>query len=147
MENNITNMQKYENYRVQMGRLSRAIKDEFYLEAIFIEYAVMEDRLESILVHSGKFNPDKHNTMDKKLRKIEEVSREKKALANRYFSAELTQSIYAWKDRRNALIHALMKQNLVTEELKELAISGRDIVKTLNTKSTAFRKALEKLNG
>lgn len=77
MENKITNMQKYENYRMQMGRHSRAIKAEFYLEAIFIEYAIMEDRLESILVHSGKFNPEKHNTMDKKLRKVEEISREK----------------------------------------------------------------------
>ena len=146
MENNITNMQKYENYRIQMGRLSRAIKAEFYLEAIFIEYAVMEDRLESILVHAGKFNPEKHNTMDKKLRKVEEISREKKALPHKYFSAELIQSIYSWKNRRNDLIHALMKQNLVTDELKEVALSGRDIVKTLNTKSTAFRKANERMN-
>ena len=146
MENKITNMQKYENYRMQMGRLSRAIKAEFYLEAIFIEYAVMEDRLESILVHSGKFNPEKHNTMDKKLRKVEEISREKKALAHKYFSAELIQSIYSWKNSRNDLIHALMKQNLVTDELKAVALSGRDIVKALNTKSTAFNKANDRKN-
>lgn len=147
MENKITNMQKYENYRMQMGRLSRAIKAEFYLEAIFIEYAVMEDRLESILVHAGKFNPEKQDNMHKKLRKLEEISREKKALAHKYFSAELIQSIFSWKKSRNDLIHALMKQNLVTDELKEVALSGRDIVKTLNTKSTSFRKANEKLVG
>lgn len=145
MENKISNMQKYENYRIQMGRLSRAIKAEFYLEAIFIEYAIMEDRLESILVHAGKFNPKKHDKMDKKLGKVEEISQEKKALAHKYFSAELIQSIYSWKNSRNDLIHALMKQNLVTDELKAVAISGRDIVKTLNTKSTAFRKANEKM--
>lgn len=146
MENNITNMQKHENYRMQMGRLSKAIKAEFYLEAIFIEFAVLEDRLESILVHSGKFNPEKHNTMDKKLKKVQEISREKKAVAHRYFSAELIQSIYDWKEKRNGLIHALMKQNLVSEDLKELALSGLDIVKVMNTKSTSFKKALDKVD-
>ena len=146
MDINITNMQKHENYRMQMGRLSKAIKAEFYLEAIFIEYAVLEDRLESILVHSGKFNSEKHNTMDKKLKKVQEISREKKAVAYRYFSAELIQSIYDWKEKRNCLIHALMKQNLVSEDLKELALSGLDIVKVMNTKSTSFKKALNKVD-
>lgn len=41
------NMQKYLNYKEQMGRLKKAIANSFYLEAIFIEYAIIEDRLES----------------------------------------------------------------------------------------------------
>ncbi len=36
----ISNIQKYENYREQMGRLKRALNSHFYLEAIFIEYAI-----------------------------------------------------------------------------------------------------------
>ena len=35
-----TNIQKYENYREQFNRLKRALASEFYLEAIFIEYAI-----------------------------------------------------------------------------------------------------------
>ncbi len=52
--NNLTNMQKYENYKAQIDRLNRAIKEHFYLEAMFIEYAVMEYRCESILTHGKR---------------------------------------------------------------------------------------------
>ena len=51
----ISNMQKHFNYQEQMVRLKKAMAAQFYLAAIFIEYAVMEDRLESILRHSSAF--------------------------------------------------------------------------------------------
>ena len=54
----VDNEQKHINYTEQMGRLKKALKYEFYIEAIAIEYAVMEDRLESILRHEGVFNPE-----------------------------------------------------------------------------------------
>ena len=38
------NIQKYENYKEQMKRLDRALTNGFNLEAMFIEYAIMEDR-------------------------------------------------------------------------------------------------------
>ena len=43
------NMQKYENYRDMNVRLKRALKGGFYLEAVFIEYGIIEDRLDSVL--------------------------------------------------------------------------------------------------
>ena len=49
------NMQKYHNYQNQFSRLDKALKAEFYLEAIFIAYAIIEDRTESILRHTGKW--------------------------------------------------------------------------------------------
>ena len=48
------NNQKYNNYREQFKRLDRSLKNEFYLEALFIEYAIIEDRTESVLKHAGK---------------------------------------------------------------------------------------------
>ena len=68
----ISNMQKYFNYQEQMVRLKKAMAAQFYLEAIFIEYAVMEYRLESILRHSGVFNPERHSTIQAKLRRVSE---------------------------------------------------------------------------
>ncbi|MGN0604940.1 MAG: hypothetical protein ACI4JM_00305 [Oscillospiraceae bacterium] len=142
----IDNMQKYENYKTQMSRLKKAIKEEFYLEAIFIEYAVIEDRLESILVHSGNFNPKRHNKIEKKLSKIEEMTREKKGLLRNYISDELIESIYEWKNKRNIFIHSLMKQQTTTHELQEIAVSGMDIIKVLNNKSTSYKRKLFRLN-
>ena len=65
-----SNMQKYANYKEQMERLNRAMKDHFFLEAMFIEYAVIEDRCESILTHAGVFRPERHFTIVRKLRRI-----------------------------------------------------------------------------
>lgn len=45
----IDNRQKYFNYKTQMVRLKKAISSEYYLEALFIEYAIIEDRTEAIL--------------------------------------------------------------------------------------------------
>ena len=57
MQNITDNIQKYNNYKEQMGRLKKAISSEFYLEAISIEYAIVEDRVTSALRHAGKNNP------------------------------------------------------------------------------------------
>lgn len=140
----ISNMQKYFNYQEQMVRLKKAMATQFYLEAIFIEYAVMEDRLESILRHSGAFNPKRHNRIKPKLGRVDELRREKKSLLHRSFPVEFIEGIYQWLDARNQLIHALMKQDLHTEGLQKIALEGQQIVKQLNSKATNYRKALER---
>ena len=38
------NTEKYETYKKMKADLSKSMKSGFYYEAIFIEYAIMEDR-------------------------------------------------------------------------------------------------------
>ena len=135
----LTNMQKYENYKEQMARLNRAIKQRFFLEALFIEYAVMEDRLESVLVHAGVFRSEKHDTITKKLRRLEALCQTDK-IAQKYFTAELIQSILTWKEDRNRFIHSLMKQVFTDEELERIVKQGLSIAKALASKSTSYRR-------
>lgn len=47
------NMEKYEIYKSMNENLSKAMKAEFYYQAIFIEYAIIEDRCLSVLKHAG----------------------------------------------------------------------------------------------
>lgn len=143
------NMQKYANYREQMGRLKKALGNQFYLEAIFIEYAILEDRLESALLHSGKWKPapDRHTSIDRKVRLLQKQAEEKKSLAQRYFTSELTESILTWKDHRNRLIHALMKQQLHTEDLQSVAEEGQALIRTVSNKVGLFNRAVERQKG
>ena len=140
----ITNMQKYDNYKEQTGRLKKAMDNHFLLEALFIEYAIMEDRCESILRHSNAFNPERHKTINGKLNRITELARNKKSLIRKYISDELIEEIKGWKEERNRLIHALMKQSLTSEELEQIAAQGQQIVKTLCSKTTSYKRALER---
>lgn len=137
------NMQKYANYKEQMERLNRALKEHFYLEAMFIEYAVMEDRCESILTHAGVFRPDRHFTIIKKIRRIEALT-QSNMLAAKYFSKELLERMIVWKDQRNAFIHALMKQTFTGDDLEAIVVEGQAIIKTLCSKSTSYKRALER---
>lgn len=148
MEQIADNMQKYANYKEQMERLKKALTHRFYLEAIFIEYAIMEDRLESVLRHSGKWNPKPGTfpSLDFKRKKIAKMAEEKKSVAQKYFPVELTDSIESWKNERNRIIHALMKQSLHTEDLQKIAEDGQILVKILCSKTTLYNRALDRLN-
>lgn len=41
------------SYKVEYSRFKTALKEEFYLEAISIGYAIIEDRLVAFLHHAG----------------------------------------------------------------------------------------------
>ena len=141
------NMQKYENYKEQFKRLDRAIKEGFNLEAIFITYAIIEDRTESILRYeNNEIKPKKGHrvSIDAKLRKVKTISREKESLPYRYFQEDFIDQIIEWKEERNRMIHALLKQNLSTEELVELALQGRNLARQLSNKANNYKRAVER---
>ena len=146
MLENIDNMQKYENYKEQMGRLKRALNSHFYLEAIFIEYAIMEDRLESGLRHAGRWNPkpDEFISLNRKVTQERKMSEQKKSLAQKYFSQELLDDILLWKEDRNRMIHALLKQNIHSEDLLDIAEKGNTLVKILCNKTKSFNHMIDK---
>jgi len=150
MEKIQNNMQKYSNYKEQMGRLRKAMASGFYLEAVFIEYAIIEDRLESIIRHSGTWKEafdEDPPTITRKLGIVDELARRKKSLPQKYFKPELTTAIKEWKDHRNKIIHALLKQDLHTEQLKAIAAEGEMLAKTLSNKVTSYKRALERAQG
>lgn len=140
------NMLKYENYKEQMERLKKAMTNRFYLEAIFIEYAILEDRLESALRHSGKWQPkpDQHTSIDRKVKLLMAQATEKKSLAQKFFQLEMMQAVLDWKNRRNPLMHSLMKQQLHTGDLSGLAEEGLALVKQVGNKVKLFNRAVER---
>ena len=144
------NMQKFHNYRNQFSRLDKALKEEFYLEAIFIAYAIIEDRTESILRHTGKWEAYEKSrrgrgaTLDSKITYIQKMAEEKKSLCNQYLADGTLQQIREWKEERNRMIHALLKQNLSDGELAALAQAGSDLAKNLRTKTGNLNRAIQK---
>lgn len=139
------NMQKHFNYKEQFKRLKKAIDNKFYLEAIFIEYAIVEDRAESILLYEDNgIKSDRFVSIDRKLNKIIKLAENKKSLPHRYFSDALINEIIVWKENRNQMIHALMKQHLTTQALEELALTGERLAKEICKRSTNYKRAVER---
>ena len=146
-ENLPENMLKYNNYKEQIGRLTKAMNAKFYLEAVFIEYAIMEDRLQSFLVTAGIYDEKKHWNISGKIKALKKLLSVEGHPLRRYLTEEQLLQINEWKDRRNPLIHALMKQSMTTESLAALAEEGREIIKTLNSKSSSYRRYTERQAG
>jgi hypothetical protein len=143
------NQLKFENYKEQFRRLNKALANGFNLEAMFIEYAILEDRTESILRHAGLcdayLNSRKGHmpTIESKIRYIKKYAENKKSLLHKYFSGDLLDQVMAWKDERNRLIHALLKQRLTDEEVIRIAQVGSELARKIRSRTTSYNRATQ----
>lgn len=142
--------EKRDRYAYLMKKLDKATKNEYYYEAIFIEYAIMEDRMESLLRHAQIDCIDSKTgrlyTLDKKIK----VIRNQKIFTGdkyimKHLTEELISSILNWKTIRNKLIHDLINVSYENEEIKNIALQGECLVKRLNTKTQLVNKHLDNL--
>ena len=144
----ITGQEKYRNYKEQFDRLNRALKNEFYLEAIFIEYAILEDRTESVIQHAGLWEAymkgKRMANIGTKLTFIKNKAAVKSCSLHRYFNNDLMDQLRDWKNKRNPLIHDLLNQKLGADDLKNLALEGNELVRILRTRATGHNRAVEK---
>lgn len=144
------NQLRYENYREQFKRLNSALHSGFNLEAMFIEYAIMEDRTESILRHADKWEAyiksrkGREPGIDSKIRYIQKLAEQKKTIPNKYFSDDLLDRILIWKEDRNRLIHALLKQQLEHNEVTGLAAQGKQLVDELRNRANKYNRAVDR---
>ena len=148
-EHTISNKEKQRNYIIQFQRLNRAMKNHFYLEAIAIEYAIMEDRAEAILRYEGneiiKKNEDEFISFYRKKNRIVKLAENKKSLINRYFSDNLMDDIMAWIfNARNPLTHALLKRLTTTEDLENYAKEGKKLCKDLSNRAKNYKRMVER---
>ena len=142
---------KYDLYKYYFDQLKKAMNHEFYLEAIFIEYAILEDRTESVLHHAGLWNDymsgRRQANIGTKLTYIKKKAQSKSSSFHRYFSDDLLDQLREWKNKRNPLIHDLLNQRLRDDDLKNLALEGYDLVRDLRNRATSHNRMLNKKNG
>ena len=138
------NEQKYQNYKDQFTRLKKAMDYQFYLEALAIEYNIIEDRAESILRYEGNQINDEKASIYKKLSKIKKLSEQKKSLPEKYFSDDLIDQILLWKDLRNKYIHALLKQSFHTEDIRRIAEEGEYLATQISRRANNYKRAVER---
>ena len=148
--NKSENQIKYENYKEQIKRMNSALAHGFNLEAMFIEYAIMEDRTESILRHADKWDAymKKQNgrdpTINSKVKYIQKLADFNNDLLHKYFSDDLLDRVLTWKDERNRLIHALLKQEFEHNEVSALSNRGKQIVDELRKRAGNYNRAIDR---
>ncbi|MGN0584377.1 MAG: hypothetical protein ACI4JD_02875 [Ruminococcus sp.] len=146
----LPNYEKQATYAERKMQLKKAMKNGFYFEAIFLEYAIMEDRTESVLRHAGGIKlVSKRNQPLKLSEKIKKI-RDCKPFAEKYvrqrLTLELLKSIDDWRIHRNNLVHYLMNSPTSIDELQAVAEEGCDIVKVLDNKVKSVNCFFDKKN-
>ena len=130
-----------------MERLNTAMKNEFFFEAVFLEYALLQDRIEAALRYEGNSISTKEGdpspSLTRQISKVKTIAREKKGISSRYFTEELLEACAAWVDKRNDFVHALgsMSPDRI-QEIQALAKDGCSLVKKLMAKAQSYRNYL-----
>ena len=133
----LKNMEKYEIYRAMNGNLSKAMKAGYYYEAIFIEYAILEDRCTSLLKHAGSKYIDGKGfelKLSTKINKLRSNSSFTEHYVRQRITLKLLDEIEAWKRERDKLIHALAKIKYDDESTRDVAIKGQNLVRIFSSK-------------
>lgn len=142
-----TNTEKYEAYKAMKTNLTKAMKAGFYYQAIFIEYAIIEDRTLSALKHVGVRHTDNRGWELKLSVKLNKM-RSNSAFANPYvrnrITLELIENVENWKRDRDRLIHALARIPYDSEEVKEIAVRGQDLVTKLDNSVRSVNRYYDK---
>ena len=79
-----------------------------------------------------------------KIKYLKKKAENKNDVLHNYFSDDLLDQILSWKDERNRLIHALLKQELEHNEVSRMAGQGSKLVKMLRNRSSSYNRAIEK---
>lgn len=131
-----------------------AIDQGYYLEAMFLEYAAIESRLEIML---GVLGMPCHSKQDAGIRKSVQISHrincldqikgkslifENTKLPPKYFS-----KLKSWLDKRNRYIHGLYKDASIygkrISESKKLATDGLEFCRLLYNETKRMRRRIK----
>jgi len=113
------NAEKYRSYREAWARVKQAQEHGFYIEAVTIEESIISDRLTSYLVDAGlvqrqrrlKDYPTFGNLINVWRRWVNGQLNDKLDRSNRDKLALLIDSVDLWRQKRNQIIHAIVKSH------------------------------------
>ncbi len=143
-------MDKRKHYEVLLDKMKSAHDQEFYLEASWISYSILEDRLHSALKQTGGDTYQNGDKIRMLGQKIEELKHRKSGdnLLAAYFKDELMVDLYNWKEIRNILMHAMADSTKTIDELRKetylLSQNANKIVKDTCDAAALLKKHRDK---
>ena len=128
-------------YKILVSRIDQAIDEEFFLEATWIAYAILEDRLVSALRESGGGPPIR--MLGPKLGEVQSRAQNSINMRKAFFG-DMLDRLDAWKDKRNDLMHALADERLdiptIDQSTQSVAIEGRELARELAAACKRYKK-------
>jgi len=139
----VSGKQRAELYRNGIGRVERALREGFWLEAITLQESLISDRLEYLLEYiTGQ---QRHTTLADLLNRIE------RDVPSHLIDSVLMEKLNAWRKQRNATLHMMMKFSARKNttwlerlaECREAAWDGRVVMREVDSWARRTKRRLE----
>ncbi len=140
----ITNEEKYLAYAGLKTRLKKAMASGFWLEACMIEYAIIEDRTASILLHAGITDKGWEKKLSNKLNSIELQIGKGHPIISKKVSLENIHAIREWKEQRNDAVHRACIIKYDEEAFRRLAENGKLLMENISNDAQKVSRADKK---
>ena len=137
-----TNKEKQETYIKNHEQLNKALENEFFFEALMIEYAILEDRMKSFIYHIGGLKDRSSYMLDVEETepKIKEIINNYKDEKNKYSKSlntitskeNVIRNLCLWAVDENKTIDKDDKYLIVLNEQINSRISIKDMLDLLN---------------
>lgn len=140
------NIEKYEIYKIMKVQLKKSLTSGFYYQAIFIEYAILEDRANSVLRHAHlntENNKGEDLSISRKLNKLKSCKPFSDSSIRKKLPIEFIEEITAWKKQRDDLIHTLAKIKYDDESVRETALCGKELIDKFDNTVKRLNKILD----
>ena len=82
--------------------------------------------------------------IDSKVKYIRKLAENRKDTLHKYFSDDMLTELLEWKEDRNRLIHALLKQQLEHNEIRTLAEQGKQLVDELRKRAGNYNRVIDR---
>lgn len=134
-------------YATLKTKLKIALHQEFFFEALLLEYSILEDRLFSILGHAGIRNTNSKGEplgFQAKLNKIDNAIRSKQKPIYGKVKPEIVQAVFDWKETRNTLVHRSCQRIYNGIEVEQCAKAGNELVNLVTNAAQSIKNATKK---
>lgn len=139
------NIEKYEIYKTLKVQLKKSITSGFFYQAIFIEYAILEDRTNSLLKHAElntENNKGEDLSISRKLNKLKSCKPFTNPNIRKKLPIDFIEEIVSWKKQRDSLIHELAKIKYDDESVSEVALKGKELINKYDNTVKRLNKIL-----
>ncbi|MCP4099542.1 MAG: hypothetical protein GY748_25255 [Planctomycetaceae bacterium] len=141
-------MTKRNLYEEFIDRIDQYVSSGHFFEASWYVYAVLEDRMISMLQNSGgatQSNGQPIRMLGPKLTTLQNRTTSDSLLAANFPYTKLV----SWKDRRNSLMHAMAEGTMniqqIDSDAEALATDGQDLIREICSGATRLKKHRNKV--
>ena len=119
--------------RLLIPRVGLAMKNEFFLEALWLSSLVIEARLRSLIAKNDKMHPGAGFTFEQCLKRIKFLLLKlPESFISKHITVELIDEIRTWKNQRNLVFKAIETSHVSKKRIQALAEEGIDLMNQLN---------------